>query len=539
MSSPPPGSGSDRTTSARREPWLGRFDELRFGERSKPGPTAAAQPRHRRWRWIALVAAAAVALLLVLRQPLSDLLWPETRAQQLREDAALALAQGRLTAVDGTGARELYEAALALDPDRSDARDGLARVGQTALAQARAAMFRGNYADAHKALALARELSIPRAQVDGLSKQLRQREATVAGLDQLLARAAAARQAGRLDGNDDAALPLYQRVLALQPNRTEALEGREDTLADLLQQARKQLADGELAAAAAQVRHVQQADPGHIDLPDALAEIGRAVDQRRRQADRDLRRGRLPRALDGYLAIIASHPDDAEAPRGVIRVADAYAQRSERLAADFRFAEAEAALREARTVAKQAGVEAPSVAEAEQHLARARQSQRRMGPTLPPAQRQRQIGQLLAEAAAAEARGDLLAPPGDSAFDKLRAARALLPAGASQEARVKAATARLLPAAKTCFEKELRSNRLARAGECLDARRALEGDSAGVREARRRLAQRWLAVGDERLGAGEVQGAQAALKAARALDASAPGLDELASRLRAAIPRSD
>lgn len=490
-------------------------------------------PHSRRWwlGWGGIVALlAAGVLLLLLRQPLSDWLWPETKAQQLREDAAQALAAGRLTAADGSGARELYEAALALDPDRSDARDGLDRVGHAALDQARVALARGRYADAHRALELARELSIPRARVDALGKQLREREAADAGIEQLLVQAAAARTAGRLEGADDAALPLYQRVLALQPNHTRALEGREDTLADLLQHAHRQLAAGELIAAAAVVRRVQQADPGHVELLDVLAELAKAGDRERRQADRDLRRGRLPRALEGYRAAIAINPEDAEAQRGVVRVADAYARRSGQLAADFRFAQAEAALRDARAIA----ADAPAIAEAQQHLARARQSQRRMGSTMPPAQRQQRLRQLLAEAAEAEARGDLLTPPGDSAFDKLRAARAIAP----QDARVKGAAARLLPAARSCFERELRGNRLGRAGECLDARRALEGDNAAVREGRRRLAQRWIAVGGERLGAGEVRAAQAALASARALDPEAVGLQEFVDRLRAATAAS-
>ncbi|MGH8077082.1 MAG: hypothetical protein ACREPE_07130, partial [Lysobacter sp.] len=88
--------------------------------------------------------------------------------------------------------------------------------------------------------------------------------------------------------------------------------------------------------------------------------------------------------------------------------------------------------------------------------------------------------------------------------------------------------------AKACFEEELRGNRLNRARECLDARRVLEGDSAAIAESRRRLAQRWIAVGNERLGAGEMQAAQAALASARVLDPRAPELDELAERLRAA-----
>ena len=114
--------------------WRGGDDEY---ESSR---WASRTARHLRWRGWGLGLLAGIAmllLLLLLRQPASDWLWPDTRAQQLQADAARALAQGRLTAADGRGARELYAAALALDPDRSEARQGLARVGAAALAQAR------------------------------------------------------------------------------------------------------------------------------------------------------------------------------------------------------------------------------------------------------------------------------------------------------------------------------------------------------------------------------------------------------------------
>lgn len=498
-----------------------------MGERGASSGVTNGAGRYSWWGWAGIaIAAALVALLLVLRQPLSDRLWPETRAEQLRADAAQALAQGKLTGADGHGARELFEAALALDPDRTDARAGLARVGEAALVQARGALAERRYADAHRAVALARELAVPTIQVDAVAAALRAREAADAGIERLLLQAAAARTAGHLDGDDGSALRLYQRVLALQPSHTQALEGREDTLADLLQQAQQALTRGELPTAATIVHRVRDADPGHADLPGTLADLTEASEQRRRRADVDLRRDRLPRALDGYRAVLAVAPDDPEAMRGLARLATAYAMRSERLAADFRFDEAEAALREARAISPAL----PAIAEARQHLARARQSQSRYTSKLPAAERQRRLRQWLQQAADAEARGDLLTPPGDSAFDKLRAARAIAP----QDARVLKASARLLPAAKACFEKELRGNRLGRASECLDARRVLEGESAALGESRRRLAQRWIAVGNERLGAGEMQAAQAALVAARALDPGVAGLDEFAERLRAA-----
>ncbi|GAA5071376.1 hypothetical protein [Lysobacter panacisoli] len=525
----PTGAPSDGRIEPRMGAWGG--DEAGSGEWREPRrpgkrPPMSADTRSGIAWGVGAVAVGLLGLLLLfLREPLSDLLWPETRAQQLQVDAERALAQGKLTSADGRGARELYAAALARDPDRSEARQGLVRVGQAAIAQAEAAIDSRRYADAHRLVALARELDVPRVRTDALQKRLREREAGDAGIGKLLAQAAQARQEGRLDG-ENAALPLYQRVLALEPNRTEALEGREDTLADLLQQAHTSLERGDLAEASARVRRVQAADPGHVDLPDALAALTRVAEQRRGQADNDLRRGRLSEAVSGYLAALSAMPDDAAAERGLIRVANAYAERSQRYAADFRFDDAESALRDARAVS----LEAPGIADAEQRLVQARQTQQRYGIRVPAGERARRTRQLLADAAEAESRGDLLTPPGESAFDKLRAAQALSP----QDPKVRMAMARLLPAARRCFETELRGNRLSRARECLDARAALEGESAELRDARRRLAQRWIAIGDERLGAGELNAAQAALSAARELDPQAIGLGEFADRLRAA-----
>lgn len=485
----------------------------------------------RRVTWVLVAIAVLVLLVIVFRQPLADRLWPEARAQRLREAAALALANDKLTAPDGSGARELYEAALALDPDRDDARVGLQRVAMAALVQARQAMQSQRFDAAHRALQLARDLSVPRAQADAVAETLRKREAEVAGIDGLLIKAAAARKAGRLDGDDTAALPLYRRVLALQPNRTEALEGREDALSELLQRVEALIAQERLADAAALVARAREYDSGHMDLPDMQAQLARAADARRAQGVRFLRRGRLDAAAAAYRDALAVAADDADAQAGLEQVALAYARRAERHAADFRFSDAERMLRQVRALSPQS----PALAQAERHLAQARQHQRQLHVPANNAQRARRVRQLLAAAAAAETRGDLLSPPGESAYDHLRAARALAP----NDPAVRRASARLLPTARTCFEDELRGNRLVRAQACLDVRLQLEGDTASARDARRRLASRWIAVGDERLGAGELDVAKRALAAAQTLDPKAPGLAALAERLRAATPAND
>ena len=483
--------------------------------------------RTRTWqRWSLLALVLLVSAVVAWRRPLADRLWPEARAQALRDQAAFALAHGRLTSADGSGARELYEAALAIDPDRNDARVGLMRVGEAALAQARSAIRVDDYAQAHRALQLAQALAVPREQSDAVATQLRRREAMHAGIDQMLAQAAAARKAHRLDGDNAAALPLYQRVLALQPDRVEALEGREDALSDLLQQARRALQADDIAVAAGLVAAARRFDPGHAELPDAEARLATALDAAHRDADRDARRGRLEPATARYRTLLQLAPDDAAAQRGLERIALAWSKRAARSAADFRFDNADAALAQARALAP----DSPGIREAERAIAHARQSRQRLHPALPRAERERRVRALLAQADVAQARGDLLTPPGDSAFDKLRAARALSP----DDPAVRRAGARLLPVARACFERELRSNSLARARACLDARVVLEGDSAAAAHARRRLAQRWLAVGEERLRAGALAPAQEALESARAVDAATPGLEDFAQRLATA-----
>ncbi len=477
---------------------------------------------------MAVAVVLLIALLLALRGPIAERLWPVAEAEALRLQAETALQQGRLSADDGRGARELYEAAIAIDPDRAELRSGLTRVAQAAVQEARAAAERGAFDEAHRQLALARALSAPQAQTDAVAEILRRREVAVAGIDVMLRAADAARTAGHLDGTADAALPLYGRILELQPKHLKALEGREDSLGILLQNAREALKRGELAKASATIAIVQHYDRGHADLPDVQALLTQVADEVRRRADRDLRAGRLSRAAVGYRQWQASGVDAQAANDALAEVARAHVRNARAAAADFRFDRAKEALDAAQSLAPELAELAP----AREALQRAERAKQGAGPALSPRMLHRRVRALLDEAATAEARGDWLTPPGDSAYDKLRAARALAP----DDADVRRASARILPRARECFENELRDNRLQRARVCLDARIALEDERRAIVDARGRLAQRWVAVGEERLGAGDLDGARAAHDAARGLDPRATGLAEFAERLRAASP---
>nr|WP_298121659.1 hypothetical protein [uncultured Pseudoxanthomonas sp.] len=492
---------------------------------SRVAPVPAWRGR-RHWRWAAALTVVLIALVVMLRRPLADVLWPETRVQALLGQADHALHEGRLDATDGTGARQLYEAAQALDADRNEAAKGLARVAQAALRAAGQALQQNRFDEARAHLLLARELQVPRPQADALAARLRAREAEHAGIDGVLQAALQAHAAHRLLGSDDAALPLYRRVLTLQPTRIEALEGREDALSDLLQEANRHLQRHELAEAAARIAAAREFDAGHVDLPQAEAALTDALDARRRTGARDLARGRLESARSAYETVLAAAPEDAAARQGLEQVGIGYARQVERQAADFRFGPAEHYLGLARMLAPQSA----RVAQAEQAMTRARASHQRQGreSRMPAGEREQRVRALLAAMEQAETKGQWLTPPGESAYDTLRAAQAFSP----DHPAVRQAAARLLPAVRDCYEDELRANRIRRAQACQQAWQTLQPRDPALADVRRRLAEKWIAVGDERLRAGEVGFAIDALRQARSLDPLANGFSEFEQRVR-------
>ena len=91
-------------------------------------------------------------------------------------------------------------------------------------------------------------------------------------------------------------------------------------------------------------------------------------------------------------------------------------------------------------------------------------------------------------------------------------------------------------AAHACHRAAMRDNNLGRARACLETWRQLNPNDAGLLAAQRQLAERWLAVGDERLRGGDVRGARTALLRARAVDADVPGSNALAQRLQRIQP---
>lgn len=477
---------------------------------------------------LALLLVAFV-LSVLFRGGISTWLWPDSRSQELQLQANAALQAGRLTQGDGSGARELFEAALALQPDQVQAREGLARVALAALARAGHEVEQGRYPAAHADVQLAQALDAPRAQVDAILASLRSHDVDDGGIDALLARAAAARDAGKLDQDEASALPLYQRVLALQPRNQHAVEGREDALTDLLQPAQAALDAGDVQVLAELLQRARRFDPGHVELPALQAGLARLLEARAQRVHALVAKRSFERAAVLCVELRGLQEGGAMPAACANEVVAGLSTQASRLAEDFDFAGSEQLLATARTLV----ADDPRIVEAQRHLLNARRGASKLpNPQHPSRRDMARVQALLADAAKAQARGNWITPPGESAWDKLLAARALAPA----DARVQRALAALVPAARTCQADALRDNRLRESQACLDVWRQLAPLDRELPQARSRLAQRWIAIGDQRLERGEIDAARQAAEQARLLDPQTDGLAEFAQRLRRAQP---
>ncbi|GAB2670524.1 hypothetical protein [Arenimonas aestuarii] len=524
-------------------PSLGALDQLDLdrprGREGPDGPPPSSPrvqkpPRRMFWAWLALAAlVVVVALLLALgtwRESLSLALIPSSEVNREIEAAQLALARGELSRADGQGARERFQAVLARDPDHPAARSGLVAVREAALVHARAALASGDLAAARQHLALARAMAAPADDLAGIEAELANRQSAEADIAQRLQAAQQAQAQGRIEQQGDGALALYEDVLRLQPDNAIALEGRRSVLAGLLDGAERALADGDLRTAGALVDRVVKADPSHLGLPAVQARLGeaRAAGENAREtalkaAQTELRAGRPEAAVLGFQALLAEQPDDAQARQGMDDAAAMLAARASRLAADFEFDAAAEAIGRAREWAPGS----PAVAMAERRLEQARAAREQVSRQ---ALDRDELNALLDEAAAAMRAGDLVDPPGASAWDLLRRAQAMAP----DDGGVRRAFVEYSRRARACFEDELAGNRLGAAQACLDALVVRDRGGDALADERRRLADRWLAFGEERLGAGEFALARRALSAAREVDPSNPRLETFAERLRRA-----
>jgi hypothetical protein len=482
---------------------------------------------------------------------------PRTELNDVLTRADAALRDGHLDGTDGTSARELYQAARALEPDNDRARDGLHQVGMAELSRADTAYRAGHLDEAQQELSIARELLGGGSDVDRLDHLIQQARGAAVPADGLVAQAQQALAAGKLTGSDGAGA-LYQRMLAADPNNAVARHGLDQVGAGLAAQARAALANGDPNAASASIDQLAVLLPTYGDLPALRASLAQAQQHDDgpllaaiSQGQQALRDGRIAgsgddTALAHFKAAQAIAPDNAQVREGLGQVAQALVvQANAALDADD--------TAQASTLLDQAEALAPKSADLLAARARLRSAggAPAAGPAQPPAKgapaqpapaaeppappppeltadQIDQVADLVRRARQAATSGQIMLPPGESAYDLYRNALAI--DGNNQAARQGLQDLPGLVVQQ--FNQALAAGNLGKADELIGALGDLSPGDSTASVLRGRLVDAWLDQAEQQLDHGDRANAAQSIDQARKLAPYQPRVRELSLRLQ-------
>ena len=547
---PTPPSGAPRDHASHRErpefrersePNLGRLDEIvaAVGDDGAHERNERAASRSRRggvpWLGIAAIVVIALGVGAWMYQDRLRAWLPRTEFNDTLARASRALDDGKLAGTPDS-ARELYLAARAQDPDNDIARTGLERVGQKLLAQARDQLDRHEYAAAHQSLDAARELLGGGLAVDAVAQALTRAESGDAETEQLVDRAKAALDAGRVLGEDGSAV-LYRKLIAADPSNAVAQSGLQKSADVLAAQARTAIAAHDAATASARIDGIASILPTYAGLTDLRGQIAKAreadratLDTTLQRADEQMRAGNLAgadgSALELYRAVLKQDAANARAKEGLRRIAQSFVL------------QANAAIEESNPTAADkllasAAQLAPELADLREARVNLRELRERMDidaarPALTAADTEK-VQRLVAEGSKAAEAGNLIIPPGDSAYDKYRDALAL---DGNNEAALDGISK--LPArAKDLFDKALGDGTPMRARALLDTVRQIAPADPAITSMSEKLASAFIDQAEARVREGRRDDAVRALDAAKQLSPVNPRLAPLDARIRA------
>lgn len=535
-------------------------DELpHFGvdpDRRRHGTAPPREPRSGKRGWLLpvllLVIIGVVAFAWVEQDRLRGLV-PSTELNDVLGRADQALHDGHLDGNDGKSARELYEAARALEPDNDRARDGLRQVGQAEIARADAAVRDGKLDDAAQALNAARELLGGGSDVERLDQQIAKARSANVQPDGLIERAQQALADGRLDG-DDGAGSLYRQVLAIDPNNAIALHGMDKVADGMAAQARKALDGGDRNAAAAIVDKLAVLLPNYGELPSLRAALVQAQKQDSGELADDLKQGQdalraghidgdgEDTALAYFKSALAIDPDNAEAKAGLGQVAQALIVQANAAIDANDSAHATQLLDRAASFAPKSADLAAARARlgdlnkrtnANTNLTATAAGEDGDVSQAPPAQltpqQSAQIARMLQNADIAAKRGQIMLPPGDSAYDLYRGALAI--DGNNEAAR--RGLQELPNLVSRQFNQAMSNGNLVQAEGFLGDLSDLAPGDAGQDQLRQRLAGAWMDQAEQQLGRGDRAGAAQSLNHAGKLATGNARLQQLQARMSA------
>jgi len=553
----------DNRPHLRNEPTLGDLDRV-DDPRARAAdalPQVTVEPRRsRRGRASSMPSSRRgpgwlIPVLLLLVVVMVGALWlsqnrlrgmlPRTDLNTVLEQAQQALKDGRLDGQDGTSARELFQQAVAQEPDNDRARDGLRQVGQAELSSADAALQAGRLNQAQQQAAVARELLGGGSDVDRLDTLISRAQAAQVQTVDLVDQAQQALAAGKLDGPQGAGA-LYRRVLQADPGNAVATHGLDLVGSALAVQAHDALESGDQAKAGASIDQLAALQPNNGALP-ALRALQAQLRQQKdgalqtalKQGQDALRAGRIAgdgddTALAHFKAALALDPDNASAKSGLGDVAQALTvQANAAIDAGDR--------KQADKLLDEAAELAPKSAD----LAAARARLRSNTPSPPGSvatvdedapvatvvlspQQSAAVAQLVRRAQLATRNGNIMMPPGDSAYDLYRSALAI---DGNNTAALNGLQG-LAGEVEQQFRQALAAGKLAQAGDMLANLVELAPGDPAEGALNNQLASAWLDRAEQQLSSGDRIGAGQSLARARKLAPNHPRLLDLSARLQ-------
>jgi tetratricopeptide (TPR) repeat protein len=543
-----------RDNLRRTEPKLGNLDYLdadgdrratmRADPADRPPFTNATRPRqvrrHSRTPWLVLaivvVLAVAGGWAFTHRAALSGLL-PQTQLNSLLARADKAYAEGKLSGSPDS-ARDLYEAARALDPDNEQALTGLQNVGHSELVRAQAALTQGDYASARTSLEEARSLLGGGADVAAVDQALAKAVLHTANVGVLIDQAREALANGRIDGNDGAAA-LFGKVLAGDPHNAVARHGMNQVGDALASRIQTQLGNGDRAGATQTLTSLSNLLPGYSQLPTLRANIAaadRAADAQRdqylAQGQADLRAGKVTgsdndNAEAQFKAALAADPGNAAAQAGLGQVAEALIVQANAAIDAGHALDAKNLLDQAASLApKSADLAAARSRLAAGNVPAEAAASAAPAPVLSPADSAK-LARLVARAQAAARNGDIMLPPGNCAYDLYRAALGIDGNNAAAQAGLRS----LPQVTREQFQRALREDNLDKAHDMLGTLEQLDPGDPAAASMRHGLGSAWLDRADHYVGLGQLGAARAALREAQRLVPDDPRISEVDAKL--------